>query len=206
MLTAEHLDPSRGVHERTLGSGAKLAAASRPPACPFRSMRLKKAGAPGSWKPASECGLPVSTWAELPGLKTSVGAVVCALLPDVADERVEVGRANRFGPVADLPESQRMVGGETVEGAAGRSLQQMSDLRDGNSWWVSQQHMHVVSGVACRENPSVKAARFTLEQGCTSGYRARAERRGGPQGPIGRVARLLRGNGNNRAPSRVQRP
>ncbi len=38
---------SRGVHERTLGSGAKLAAASRPPACPFRSMRLKKAGAPG---------------------------------------------------------------------------------------------------------------------------------------------------------------
>ncbi len=30
-----------------------------------------------------------------------------------------------------------MVGGETVEGAAGRSLQQRSDLRDGNSWWVT---------------------------------------------------------------------
>ncbi len=100
-----------------------------------------------------------------------------------------------------------MVGGETVEGAAGRSLQQMSDLRDGNSWWVSQQHMHVVSGVACRENPSVKAAgalyaraglqgsrpwrsapastpdaawprRGVRRAKRSSGYRARAERRG----------------------------
>ena len=45
-----------------------------------------------SWKPASECGLPVSPWGELPGLKTSVCAVVCALLSDVADPRVEVAR------------------------------------------------------------------------------------------------------------------
>ena len=42
----------------------------------------------------------------MPGLEGSVGAVMGALLADVADQRVEIVGGNRLCPVADLPEGR----------------------------------------------------------------------------------------------------
>jgi hypothetical protein len=88
-----------------------------------------------------------------------------ALLPDVADKGLEVTGSYRLGPASDLPEGGQRVGGDAIEGAAGGSLELVSDLRHGDSRRVPEQHVDVVRGVARRKDAGMDAACLAFEEG-----------------------------------------
>jgi len=118
-----------------------------------------------SCKPASECGLLISAWCQLPGLEGGVDAVMGALVADVRDKRLKVAGSYGLGPVADLPECVQRMGGDAVEGVARGSLQPVSDLRHGRSRRVAKEHMDMVRCVARRKDAGIYAACLAFEEG-----------------------------------------
>ena len=76
-----------------------------PPGRPGRGKKPGHGGAKARLGRPRKAGSPLGG-RELPGLEGSVGAVMGALLADVADQRVEIVGGNRLCPVADLPEGR----------------------------------------------------------------------------------------------------
>lgn len=96
---------------------------------------------------------------------------------DVSDERLEGDGSDGLGPVADLPDESLRLGQREMESATRGSLQAVSDLRDRDARWMTDQDMDVVGGVSGSQEPAVERARLSLEQSGQPGVEARLERR-----------------------------
>jgi hypothetical protein len=77
---------------------------------------------------------------------------------DVSDKRLEGDGSDGLGPVADLPDEPLRLGQRGMESATRGSFQAVSDLRDRDARWMTDQDMDVVGGVSGIQEPAVERA------------------------------------------------
>jgi hypothetical protein len=80
---------------------------------------------------------------------------------DVGDKRLEVDGSDGLGPVADLPDEPLRLGQREMESATRGSLQPVSDLRDRDARWMTDQDMDVVGAPTAHEPVSASSSTRT---------------------------------------------
>ncbi|MDB4938455.1 MAG: hypothetical protein JWP87_5427 [Labilithrix sp.] len=74
--------------------------------------------------------------------------MACALVRDVLDQRIEVGGADGFGPVADLPAPIPEMRVLAVECVTRGSFEAVGDVRYRHARRMTHQNMHVIVSAA----------------------------------------------------------
>lgn len=79
-----------------------------------------------------------------------------ALGADVVDERIEVRRAHRFGPVAGLPEERSRAAPVVVDVVGAAALDAMDQLGEGNGGSKAEHGVEVVGAAPCGQQLAAK--------------------------------------------------